>query len=144
MPKIVSSDLAPAEKVHYDFGVASFDLTEKGSFETTDPAVLAEAAVHPWLSVEYGKVEVISGTFTPPSVRPEDDPLSAQHPDAKLAFDSKAVKAALAEHDARVGNPTAIDVALDQDKNIVEGDVSKTVAADAKATAKAEKTEAKS
>ena len=136
MAKIVSSNLAPAEKVHYAFGGASFDLDEKGSFVTDDPALLAEAQVHPWLSVEYDKAEVVSGTFVE-RLDPKTDPLSNQHPDFKLAFDPKAVKAALVEADAEVA--TAIDPAEKQTKVVTDGPVNKTVAADTKATAKAEK-----
>lgn len=53
MAKIVHSDLAPAEVVHYSLAGAEFDLGgRKKAFETDDREVISDARVHPWLSVE--------------------------------------------------------------------------------------------
>jgi hypothetical protein len=53
MAKIVHSDLAPDELVHYSFGGAEFDLggSAKKSFESDDREVISNAQAHPWLTV---------------------------------------------------------------------------------------------
>ncbi len=62
MAKITHSELAPAEKVVYTLANEQFELTAKGTYESDDPVVLANAETHPWLAVEY------------PEVAPEDAP----------------------------------------------------------------------
>jgi hypothetical protein len=53
MATITSSDLAPAEKVHYSLSQVEFDLEgARGAYETDDLNVLRNARAHPWLKVE--------------------------------------------------------------------------------------------
>ena len=53
MAKIVHSDAAPSESVHYSIGSAEFDLSGRKIYETTDSDVISGASVHPWLTVMY-------------------------------------------------------------------------------------------
>jgi len=133
MAKIVPSDLAPAEAVHYSLGAVEFDLGGKSdakSFETTDRAALSNAESHPWLTVEYDEAEAIDPAFYAPKVRPEDDVLSEFGPRANDAFDPEKVKAAL--EDARAGRvaPLAVESGTDQSEEVTSGPVAETLAAD--------------
>jgi len=135
MAQIVHSSLAPSEAVHYSLGSASFEVDGKTPFETDDPTVIANARAHPWLDVKMPEVEEID---IPVAQRldPTKDPLSAQHPDARLAFDPDAIRAALAEN--LVTAPVAIDAGLDQDTDVVTGGVAETLASAHEVTDKAE------
>ena len=138
MAKIVHSSLAPSEKVTYSLGGTSFEINggnKTAAYETDDPQVVADARAHPWLDVVVPKAEQVEA---PPAHRlaPEDDILSAKHPDAKLAFDADAAKAALVEQLAVA--PVAIDAGLDQDTKVVSGEVAETLAAAEVAVEKAE------
>lgn len=132
MAKIVHSETAPSESVHYDLGGVAFDLGGKTkSYATTDPAVLANAEVHPWLTVERDPADSIKGVYRD-QLAPEDDVLSAIN---SKANDPKAVAAAQEEvvaNDSR----TAIDAGKDQDTQVVTGGVAETLAADAAADSK--------
>lgn len=132
MAKIVPSDNAPSETVHYTFAGAEFDLggSGKGSkraYESTDPTILSNAEAHPWLAVERPEVQPVSGAYVE-QIAPEDDPLSAVNDNAN---DPEAVKAT---EDAKLtdsgGSPTAVDAGLDQDKVVETGGVAETIAAD--------------
>lgn len=140
MAQIVPSKNAPSEDFTVSFGVGLVKLTGKTkSFESTDAALLSEAANHPWLDVVYDKVEVLGGDVVPPSVDPKKDPLSAQNPANALVNDPDAVRAAQAAALGEDVAPVAIDPVLDQDKTKTEGGVDKTVAAAEKTTEKAGK-----
>jgi hypothetical protein len=135
MAKIVASKIAPDEEFVVSVGPG---LIKPGD-TTDDRTLIIEAEAHPWLDVEYDKVELLGGDVIPPSVDPKKDPLSIQGPNAALPFDPEAVKA---DTDKVLVvptlAPTAIDAGLDQDKNKVEGGVAKTVAADEARTEKAD------
>lgn len=140
MAKIVASKNAPDADFTVTYGVGQVAISGKSRSVTSDDrALLAEAANHPWLAVEWDKVEMLGGEVIPPSVDPKKDPLSAQNPDSALVNDPDAVRAAqeAARVDTTVG--PAIEPTLDQDKVIVEGGVDKTLAADEKTTTTTEK-----
>lgn len=135
MAKIVLSELAPDEAVHFSLGNAEFDLggkSGKKSFETADREVLGNAASHPWLSVETDPADELGGLFVPHGVPADQDVLSAQGPRAADAFDPAKVRAALEAQGAvtEEPQPVAIDAGLPQSEPIVEDGVAKTLAAD--------------
>lgn len=141
MAKIVSSDLAPSGKVQYSLGGESFELSGKSdSYETSNPELLRNVLTHPWLSVQYDRVEVVAPVFRNVSVEPKDDPLSAQSEAARLVNDPKAIEAAEKAKLEPPVQPVAIEAGLDQTEKVVEGGVARTLAAD-KAPKKAAKTE---
>lgn len=77
MAKIVHSEAAPSEAVHYSLAGVEFDLGgRKRAFETNDPTVIGNAEAHPWLKVEHEAVEAVKGDYVT-QLRPEDDALSA-------------------------------------------------------------------
>src|SRR4051812_9615905 len=111
MAKIVPSDLAPDEAVHYSLGAVEFDLGGKSdakAYETHDRSVLSNAEAHPWLEVEYDAVEAIDPAFYDTQVKPEDDVLGALGPRANDAFDPDKIKAALEARQSETA-PVAID-----------------------------------
>lgn len=131
MARILPSDNAPSEAVHYSLAGVSFDLGGSGkgtkkTYETTDPTVITNAEAHPWLTVERDEVEVVKGSYYEP-LAPEDDVLSAVN---SRANDPDAVREAEEAKVAAVEDPTAINAALDQDKPVETGGVNETLAAD--------------
>lgn len=125
MAKIVHSDLAPDEVVHYDLAGVEFELggSGKSSFETENRVVLGSAEVHPWLNVEYPKVDVIAGKpRTTLADHPELDPLSGFGPDAGVPYDADAIKAIEESKAAAYVNPLAIDANLDQSEAVTVGE----------------------
>ena len=128
MAKIVSSEAAPSEAVHYTFGGVEFDLGGSGkkTFETDDVAVLREAESHPWLSVDWPKVDVVQGVYVE-QVDPKDDPLSWVN---NVGNDPEAAQAA---EDAKVADdaaPVAVEAGLTQTKVVTTDGVAETLAAD--------------
>jgi hypothetical protein len=143
MAQLVPSPLAPSQPFRLTLGSTSFSLDgskKTSSFETDDPTVIASARKHSWVDVKTKDVEVVAGTYKL-RTDPATDPLSAQHPDAKLALDPEAAKAALTE--ALAVNPVAVDASLDQDKVVTSGPVAETLAAAEKGAAEVEKTTSK-
>lgn len=124
MAKIVHSEQAPAEAVHYTFAGVEFDISGKGSYETTDPVVIGAAEAHPWLTVKRDPEELIQGAYRE-QVAPEDDPLSAV---TSKANDPEAAAAAQAEADAV--QPVALDAGQTQTEVVETGGVAETLAAD--------------
>lgn len=129
MAKIVHSEAAPSEAVHYSFAGVEFDLGgRRKGFESDDPAVLANAEAHPWLSVQRPEVELVAGAYVE-QLAPADDHLTIagrevdpNDPDeAKKAEDAKADEFAVG---------AAIDAGLDQDEVVETDGVAQTVAAD--------------
>jgi hypothetical protein len=117
MAKIVLSDDAPNEAIHFSLAQVEFDLggkSDKGAFETSDPVVLADAAAHPWLSVERDAEDVYQPS-APSFLRPEDDVLSAVN---SVAFDPEAIRAVEEGKIAADQNRLAIDAGLDQNKPV--------------------------
>lgn len=135
MARIVLSDLAPTgESLHFSLANTDFDIGGSGkgtkkSYDTSDRAVLANAEVHPWLSVEYDEAEQVGGEFLDNQVAPEDDPLSAAGPNANIPFDPDEIRKV--ENAKRgVTDAVAIDAGKDQDEVVETGGVAETVAAD--------------
>lgn len=115
---IVPSDLAPSEVVHYSFAGVEFDLggSGKGSvkkYETSDPSVVSNASVHPWLTVEAPS-EDATPAFLETLVRPEDDTQGALGPNAGDAFDQEKIAAIEDAKAQNVGLVVAVDAGLDQ------------------------------
>jgi hypothetical protein len=136
MSKIVHSDVAPDDAEVFSLGQGpTVKITKSGSYETSDPVEIANAMAHPWLDVVQAKEDYDGGTWWP-TLAPEDDVLSAVN---SKANDPKEVKKARDEFHARFAVPAAvIDAGLPQDKKIKDdAGNSKTLAADAAATAKA-------
>lgn len=124
MAKIVHSDTAPSEAVHYSIGSVDFDLSGRKSYETKDPSVISAAEVHPWLTVQYDKVEVVQGAYRE-QVRPEDDPMVGP----SLANDPEEARKAEAAKDAQF-QPVALDAGEKQTDVVETGVVAETLAAD--------------
>lgn len=120
MPKIVLSDKAPKSAKRLTFSVAGAEPFE-APFETDSPIALANAAAHPWLEVEYDEAAVVD----PPSYKPDVDPTKDRQ---SIQFAGK-VKEVPAEDDVD-DTPLAVEAGLDQNKEVTEGDVALTVAAD--------------
>lgn len=117
MAKIVLSDDAPNEAVHFSLAQVEFDLggkSDKGAFETSDPVVLADADAHPWLKVERDSSETYQPS-APAFLRPEDDVLSRVN---SVAFDPEAIKAIESGKADYEGERTALDAGLDQDEPV--------------------------
>jgi hypothetical protein len=131
MAKIILSDEAPSDAKSFSLANANFDVP----YETNDTVIVANALAHPWLTVERDE-SAAESTFREPSVRPEDDALSATN---SIANDPEAVARFNAEQEAAAGTPLAVDAGLDQNKaeTVGEGDtkVAVTLAADDDATA---------
>lgn len=126
MAKIVHSEAAPSEAVHYTFVGVEFDLGgRKKSYETDDAAVLSNAEAHPWLTVERETVEPIQGAYVE-QLRPEDDHLSSLN---SKANDPEAVRAAEEAKREAADNPVAIEAGKDQTEVVETGGVAETVAA---------------
>lgn len=127
MAKILHSDAAPAEPVHYSFSAGSFDLGgSKKSYETDDAGLLAAAETHPWLTVEYGKDVLLQGAYVD-QLRPEDDALSAVN---SIANDPEAVKKEMAARVEEAADPVALDADETQTTVVTTGKVAETLAAD--------------
>lgn len=126
MPKIVLSDAAPEGDLR--FSLANAEI-EKLPYETSDPVVVANAESHPWLTVEYEKVEELADQSDPfPQTKPEDDVLGAAN---SVANDPDAVRAEIERRKAGASDPVAIDAGLDQSDVVVTASgVAETVAAD--------------
>ena len=73
MAKIVHSDAAPSEAVHYSLANVEFELGgRKKSYSTDDAGVLSNAEAHPWLRVER---DAPADSVEEPQVAPtSDDP----------------------------------------------------------------------
>jgi hypothetical protein len=133
MAKISLNDHAPSGET-VSFSLANAETFELGAgakkfFETDDPDLISNANAHPWLQVEVA-TDVPAPNFHEPAVRPEDDTLGRFGPNARLANDPDEVKKA---NDARAADdvqPLAVQAGLDQDKEVVTGEVAETLAAD--------------
>lgn len=129
MAKIVLSESAPSEAVHFVFGTAEFDLGgRKKSYETNDADLLSNAAAHPWLSVERDPVELLSGAYVD-QLAPADDHLSLLGQDVN-PNDPDAVQAAEESKASDAGTLTGIDAGKDQSDPVVTGGIAETLAAD--------------
>lgn len=124
--KIQSSDLAPAETVHYDLAGVEFDLSGKKSFETDDVIVISNARSHPWLKVIDPEIEQVVGALVE-QIKPEDDPFSLVNYHGNDPERIKADEAAKAE---AAGHPVAIEAGTPQTELVVTGGVAETLAAD--------------
>jgi hypothetical protein len=128
MATIVPSKEAPSEDVVYGFAATdSFTLGPNGSFETDDRQAIAEAQVHPWLTVEVEKGTSGKGNYRDDSVAPKDDALSAQN---SIAFDPEEVEKANKAAEGQETAPVAIDAGLKQTTKKKEGGIAETLAAD--------------
>lgn len=128
MAKIVHSEAAPAEAVHYSFAGVEFDLSGKKSYESDDPIVLANAAAHPWLSVQYPAVDVVAGAYVE-QLAPEADHLSAAGQKVN-PNDPEVARAAEEAKRESTDNPVAIDAGETQTKAVETDGVAETLAAD--------------
>lgn len=130
MAKIVHSDAAPSESVHYSIGSADFDLSGRKSYETTDSDVISGALVHPWLSVTYDPVEQIQGGYVE-QVRREDDPMASPNSIANDPVEVRKIEEAKA---ANRLNPVALDAGEKQTDVVETGIVAETLADDSSKT----------
>lgn len=97
MATITFNGLQPAdqEDFHFVFANGGFDLTAKGSYETDDPTLIANAAVHPWLSVAYPQVDPADAVVPDPNdphQSPEADHLSVNASPESIAAAEAAQK----------------------------------------------------
>lgn len=130
MAKITLSDVAPAEAVHFTFAGGEFDLGGSGkkSYETSDSGVIGEALAHPWLSVEFPKVEAVATETPSPFPAPKDDPMSREG--SIDANDPAEVAKANEAQAAPQENLVALDVGKTQTEAVSTGPVAETLAAD--------------
>ncbi len=103
MATISFSEAAPTDagKVHFAFGQASFDLDTGGTLDSTDQALLANAAAHPWLKVTYSETshdesekqaDAVAASADP-HVNPKADHLSSEADPAVVeAADKRAAE----------------------------------------------------
>ena len=125
MAKIVLSDDAPKGNLRFSLGNAEI---EKVPVETNDSVLISNAEAHPWLAVEYDKVEELSEVAGTLQLPPEDDALSAQN---SVANNPDEVRKELARRTGVESDPTAIDAGLPQSKPIeTDAGVDLTIAAD--------------
>lgn len=128
MAKIVSSELAPSEAVHYTFDGVEFDLgPRKKAYETDNAAVLSNAETHPWLTVERDTPELVQGAYVE-QIAAADDPLSVVGQPINPNDPDEARKAEAAKADA-TGVPLAVQAGLDQTEPVVTSGVPETLAA---------------
>lgn len=127
MATIRPNDNAPAGEVEYNLPTAKFTLGSGDSYETEDRTVLSDAAVHPWLTVEYPEVDEALYARPSKSVPFEKDYLG---PVNSVAFNLNEVRKIEEAKREGVTHPTAIQAGLDQSKAEEVGDVNVTVAAD--------------
>lgn len=132
MAKIVSSDAAPLEAVHYALGQSDFDLGGGGkkTYETDDASVIAAATEHPWLDVEVEPVELVQGAYVN-LLAPEDDHLSAAGQTINPNDPDEVRKAEEAKAE-EFSHPVAIEAGLEQSKPVTTTgvEVAETLAAD--------------
>lgn len=75
MAKIVKTDSAPSEVVHYTFAAGEFDLGGRVKFyETDNPSLIESARAHDDLRVEVEAIKVAPNFHE--QLAPEDDGLS--------------------------------------------------------------------
>lgn len=135
MAKIVLSDQAPSgESIHFSLANVDFDLGGSGkgskkSYDTDDRTVLSNAAVHPWLAVEYDQVDEVGLAAPSTQVAPQDDVQSAAGPRANIAFDADEIRKVEEAKVNDVGAITGLNANLDQDEPVTTGPVAETVAA---------------
>lgn len=127
MAKIVHSDAAPSEAVHYSFAGIEFDLGgRKKTFETDDDIVLSNAETHPWLKVEREVVAFDTPAFHE-GLRAEDDAFSAYN---SVANKPEAIRATeQAKIDVAEGR-VAIESGVPQTTTVETQGVAETLAAD--------------
>lgn len=127
MATISPNDSAPRESVHYLFATGDFKLGgHSKKYETDDPALIAEAKAHPWLSVEVPEVDRVAGAYVE-QVSPADDPMS------RLNYHGNEPEVARAAEAAKVAakeNIVGIESGLDQNVPETVGPVAQTLAAD--------------
>jgi hypothetical protein len=129
MAKIVHSDAAPSESVHYVFAGVEFDLGgRKKVYETDDAEALANAEAHPWLTVEYEEVEQVQGAYIE-QLKPEEDHLSLKGRAINPNDPDEARKAEAAKRGEDI-SPVAIDAGEDQTEVVTTDGVAETLAAD--------------
>lgn len=130
MAKIVLSDTAPSEAVHFVFGGAEFDLggSKKKTYETDDADVLSNAEAHPWLTVQRDPVETIQGAYVD-QIAPKDDPFAVEGQPID-PNDPDAARAAEAKKAADAGTLVAIEAGETQTEVVTAGPVAETLAAD--------------
>lgn len=127
MAKIVHSDTAPAETVHYSFAGGEFDLGGRSKrFETDDAGLIAGAEAHPWLTVEYDVVEPIQGAYRE-QLLPEEDAMSAVN---SIANDPEEARKAEQAKMEQTDNPVAVDAGETQTEVVTTSEVAETLAAD--------------
>ena len=134
MAKIVLSELAPSEAIHFSLANAEFDLGGKSdakAFETDDRVVIDNAVAHPWLDVEFPAVEEVAFEALDTRIPAADDSQGMYGPHANDAFDPELIKAAEEAKIQDTPQPLAIDSGLDQDKEVkTESGAAETLAAD--------------
>lgn len=126
MAKIVHSETAPSEAVHYTFAGVEFDLSGKKSYATHDADVIGAASAHPWLKVVLEDERGVEPQYVD-QIDPKDDPLSAANSVGNDTEKALAFEASKRDEEAPL---VAIDAGATQTEAITTGDVAETLAAD--------------
>lgn len=92
MAKITLSDAHPGGEGgrYFDFPYGVIDLTEADSFETENAAVISDARVHPWLTVENSTDTPAPAQADPPVA--EGTPVAVVPPSAPTPSASRGSK----------------------------------------------------
>lgn len=125
MARITKDSAAPSDAEHFSLGNVEFDLKRKNSvYETNDPAVLANARVHPYLVVEEDVAAPDAAVAVTDPLDPHRNP-QADH----LASEASPAAVAAAEQ-----NEAAIRKAVGLDQSFASPDPAPTIAETLSAT----------
>lgn len=118
MAKITKSAHAPSGELSVTNAGGSFTVSDGGSYETSDVAVLSNVVSNPFLVVEFDKAETeetaeVKGDQNDPHVNPSADHLSSvASPEAVAAADAneKAIKEVVSPEVEVTPNPTVAEI----------------------------------
>lgn len=116
------SELAPEGAGHFSLANEEINLGD-GAVETDSYTIIDNALAHPWINVEFPKVDVDTA-----SLDQADAPYPGDLRVNSLANDPEAVAAAEAEKREQVDHPLAVDAGLDQNEPVVTSGVAETLA----------------
>lgn len=64
------------DSVDFILGSSQFTVTRGSAYETTDPSILSDASVHPWLTVSYDAEQAAATPYVPDPNDPHQTPTS--------------------------------------------------------------------
>lgn len=119
MATIRPNDNAPTETITYNFPEGYVDLGPGDEFESDDRGLLASAASHPWLDVEYPEVDEEVYSRPSKSIPYREDPFSEYN---DFSNDPEKVEETeRGKYDSTI-SPLAVEAGLDQSEEVVVDD----------------------